>query len=340
MKKKNKKNIGLVFFVILLIQIIAFNYSLSIYNGFVDNHNRLQHSQTEMNSALIKDTVREQQKNTLSATKQSWMQYLYEHQDVSLIEQVDGKPIYANDSTSILFDQNAMYKISKGENRYDIFNKETDELILNNAQPQWKNEEVEKILNVLVKPIKMFGNNGGIIVYDSNTGKVFLDTTSTERLRDTTEYSIFEDDKNPKNQNVSETKEVIENFFRFKKDSNRVSSIIYMFNESTIMGKDADNFTKYPLGEYNRQFIELAILPYESVGFEGQPSQLTMLSVADEHDVTAAYENILTEISESLKTNMILYGKTSMVLFTSIICTMVVMLYALYKIKYKEVKDE
>lgn len=340
MKERNKKNIGLVFFVILLIQIFAFNYSTSIYKGFVENHKRLQESQIDLNTALISDTVREQQKNTLSATKQSWMQYLYEHPEISLIEQVDGKPIYINDYSSILFDQDTMYRVSKGENRYDIKRKNTDELLIDNAQPQWNTEEVERILNVLVKPIKMFGNNGGIIVYDSNTGKVVLDTTSTERLRETNEYSIFEDDKNPKNKNIEETKKVIEDFFKFKKDSNRVSSIIYMFNESTIMGDDAGNFTKYPLGEYNREFIELAVLPYESIGFEGQPLQLTMLSVVDEHDVTAAYKNVLKHIAESLETNMILYGKTSVVLFTSIICTMIVMLYSLYKIKYKEVKDE
>lgn len=336
----NKKNIGIIFFVLLLVQIIAFNYSISIYNGFIDNHKRLEKTQVEINTALITETVREQQKNTLSATKQSWMQYLYTHQNISLIERVDGKPLYSNDSTSILFDQDTMYKISKGENKYDIFNKETSELLINDAQPQWKKEEVEKILNVLIKPMKMFGNNGGVIVYDSNSGKVFLDTTSSERLRDTNEYSIFEDYNNKKNQNISETKDVIENFFKLKKDSNRASSIIYMFKEPTKMGDEANNFTKYPLGEYNREFIELAILPYESIGFEGQPLQLTMLSIVDEQDITFAYEKTSCELRESLKTNMMLYGKTSMILFTSIICTMIIMIYTLYKFKYKEVKDD
>lgn len=340
MKEKNMKNIGIVFFVILLIQIFAFNYSASIYRGFVDNHKKLQQSQVDMNTALITDTVREQQKNTLSSTKQSWMKYLEEHPTIKLIEQIDGKPVYANKETSILFDQDAMYKVNKGNNEYDIKDKKTDELLIENAQPRWNTEEVEKILDVLVKPIKMFGNNGGIIVYDSNTGKIVLDTTSIERLRDGNEHFIFEDDKHYKNKNVSETKEVIDNFFKLKKDSNRVSSIIYMFNESTKMGNDADDFTKYPLGRYNREFIELAVLPYESIGFDGQPLQLTMLSIVDEHDVTAAYENVLSNIEESLKTNMILYGKTSMVLFISIICTMIVMLFALYKIKYNEIKDE
>lgn len=336
MKGKNKKNIGIVFFVILLIQIFAFNYSASIYMGFVDNHKKLQQSQVDMNTALITDTVREQQKNTLSSTKQSWIKYLEEHHNITLIKQVDGKPIYANDNTSLLFDRHTMYRVSKGNNKYDIKSRETDELLIDNSQPQWNTEEVEKILDVLVKPIKMFGNNGGIIVYDSNTGQIVLDTTSTQRLRDGEQHSIFEDDKHSKNKNVSETKEVIENFFKLKRDSNRVSSIIYMFNESTIMGNDASNFSKYPLGEYNRQFIESAVLPYESVGFEGQPLQLTMLSVVDEKDITTAYQNIYDDIEESLRTNMILYGKTSIMLVTSIICTMIVMLFSLYKIKYKD----
>lgn len=340
MKERNKKNIGIVFFVILLIQIFAFNYSASIYTGFVDNHKQLQQSQVDMNTALITDTVREQQKNTLSSTKQSWIKYLEEHPNIKLIKQVDGKPVYANNEKSLLFDEKIMYKVSKGNHEYDIRNKDTDELLIANSQPQWNAEEVEKILDVLVRPIKMFGNNGGIIVYDSNTGKIVLDTTSTQRLKDGKEHSIFEDDKHYKNKNVLETKEVIEDFFKLKRDSNRVSSIIYMFNESTIMGNDANDFTKYPLGEYDRQFIESAVLPYESIGFEGQPLQLTMLSVVDEHDVTAAYANILDDIAKSLETNMILYGKTSVVLFTSIICTMIVMLVALYKIKYKNLKDE
>lgn len=335
MKKGNKKISGLILFVILLIQILAFNYSAMIYKSFADNHARLEESKVTINTTLITNTVREQQRNTLSSIKQSWMQILENHSGLSLVKQNDGFPEYHNEIEEIQFDATTMYKVSRESNTYDIFDKDTDKLLIVKAKPQWQINNINKILDMLVSPIKNFGNNGGIVVYDSNSGIILLDTTSTQRLRDGKPVSIFKDFENPQNKNIEDTTNTINNNFRLKKDSLVSSSIIYMFNEPTAMGNDAGDFDKYKLGDYKRQFVESSVLPYETLGFDGQPMQLTILSIVDEQDVTSSYKHAMSDLEDSISTNQILFGKTTFVLFGSIICTMIIMVIALFNSKNK-----
>lgn len=342
MKKSKQSVTGIVFFVILLVQIFAFNYSASIYRSFVDNHNALDKSRVEINTTLVTGTIREQQRDSLSSIKQSWMKFLESNPNVSLIEHEGDLPLYRNEEDSIGFDSNIMLKVKKESNIFDIYEKNTNKLLIANAKPQWNTEKVDEILAMLVAPIKNFGNNGGIIVFDSYSGQIFLDTTSSQRIRDGEYASMFEDDKHINNQNPEACKEVIEKYFKLKKDSVKSSGIIYMFNESAAMGKEAANFDKYKLGEYNRQFIEASILPYETLGFDGQPMQLTILSVVDEQDVMHNYKSTMSDLENNIAKNEELFGKATVILFISIICTMVVMMIALYKIKFKDCscKDE
>ena len=113
-----------------------------------------------------------------------------------------------------------------------------------------------------------------------------------------------------------------------------------MFNEETKMGTCASNFAKYPLGDYNRQFVEMSIIPYETIGFDGQPMQLTVLSVVDEQDVFYAYKEISLKYKNIIVDNKQLYEKASMILIFSLVATMIVMLIALYVIKYRFNCDE
>lgn len=341
--KKNKQGVtGIIFFVILLVQIFAFNYSASIYRSFVDNHNALDKSRVNINTTLVAGTIREQQRDSLSSIKQSWMKFLESNPKVSLIEHDGILPLYENENKSIGFNSETMIKVKKESNIFDIYDKDSHTLLIANAKPQWNTEKVDEILGMLVAPIKNFGNNGGIIVFDSYSGQIFLDTTSSQRIRDGEYSSMFEDDKHAYNQNPEACKGVIDKYFKLKKDSVNSSGIVYMFNEPAAMGKDAANFEKYKLGEYNRQFIEASILPYETLGFDGQPMQLSILSVVDEQDVMHNYKSTMTDLESSIAKNEELFGKATVILFISIICTMIIMVIALYKIKYKNCycKDE
>lgn len=340
MEKGNKKISGLILFVILLIQIIAFNYSATIYKGFADNHARLNESKIEINTTLITSTIREQQRNSLLSIKQSWMQVLEEHSGLSLIKQTNGMPEYSNGIETILYDSETMYKLLRNTNVYDIYNIATNNLLLSEATPQWDILKINKILSILVSPMKNFGNNGGIVVYDSNSGTILLDTTSIQRISNGGTMSIFDDASHPLNKNPKDTEKTINNDFKLKKDSLISSSIVYMFNEPTAMGDKANDFNKYKLGDYNRQFIESLILPFETLGFNGQPMQLTLLSIVDEQDVTYAYKDVMKDLEDSILKNQQLFGKTTIILFGSIICTMIIMLISLFNSKQKIYDEE
>lgn len=342
MTKKRKKVICFILFVILVFQISAINITASIYSEFANNQKGIEKYDSDIASVLINDTMRGQQKNTLSSLKQSWVKYLDSNKNNDLLKKDNNDlPIYIHGTDYVGYDADTMYKKKIDDfYLYNIYEKETNTLILEQSRPEWDCEKLEEILDVLVSPIKQFGNNGGLIVYDSNTGQVFLDTTPANRSNSIINASMFDDHKAIENKNPEETKIVLDKFFKNKKDSNRVSNIIYMFNEETKMGDEASNFVKYPLGDYDRQFIEMSILPYETIGFDGQPMQLTVLSVIDEQDSFSAYKEVTSENMQIVSNNKSLYEKASMVLIFSLVGTMLVMLITLYVVKYKFNSDD
>lgn len=219
--------------------------------------------------------------------------------------------------------------------KYIENNNNNNELVFTDEKPQWNSSKVEEILDILVAPIKVFGNNGGMIVYDSNTGEIFLDTTPIQRIKTNKDVSIFEDYNHANNKNKEDTQLTAEKFFITKRDSNSISDIVYMFNEPTNMHNESSNFYKYPLGSYNRQFIEMSVMPYETIGFNGQPMQLTVLSVVDEQDIFSSYESLINEELIAINKNKKIYEIVSMILVINVLCNMIGMLITLYAISYK-----
>lgn len=335
MRRKKCSNLSMIFFVLFIAQLFALNHVSKLYVEFENNHAKIEENYIDINSTLINDTVREQQRNNLSSIKQSWISYL-EVQDINLIKRdADTYPIYSNGINSITYDDKTMTKEKKELNKFDIYNKEGNSILISNATPQWDESQVEEILNMLVKPLKMFGNNGGFIVFDSYSGKIFLDTTKNQRLANDTEVFLCDDKVSADNKNTTETEKTIDNYFMFRKDSNRINSIVYMFNEKTKMGDQVNNFELYKLGDYNRQFVEMSVLPYETIGFDGQLMQLTILSVVDEEDISSSYVNIMKDMDKSIVTNKNIYGQVSIALIISLIATMISSLIVLYSLKIK-----
>lgn len=331
--KKQNKIFFYIMIVFLVVQILALNWIFTIEKHSKKVTNTIGEELVNNDNILISDIVRPQQRFMANSIKQSWMKYI-EDTKYSLIEENhEGKPIYSNDIRSIPFDKETMYKEKKTSNIYDIYSKDNNVLLLSDCKPQWNKSQVHQILNFLVAPIKSFGNNGGIIVFDSNTGQIFLDTTPANRKEHSPNLSIYDDYKNIINKNPDQTRAEIYNFID-KKDSNRLSSFVYSFNEPTKMGDQSLNFKKYPLGDFNRLFVEKLILPYETFGFDGQPMQLTMLIMSDEQDISKAYKDNTQAINANIQYINETLDKAIFILLISTLITMIVLLISIYVIKY------
>lgn len=320
-----------VFFVLLIIQIILFNFIGYIYKDSISNNEALATTKTLHDTVLISDTIRSQQRNTLQGIRQSWVQYLQTHPSTLVIKNGE-KVVYFNNETTIYYNEKTMYRKQNSNKLFDIYLKEGDKQIAADTRPQWNDEEVAKILNIIAAPVKSFGNNSSILIFDSYTGKVIMDTSFVNRTA-IPGYSIFTDYKNPNNKNPEETKIVTDQDLRMRKDTDRFSSIVYMFNESTRMGNNANNFEKYPLGEYNRLFVEKIILPYETIGVDGQPMQLTMSILTDEKDVISPYEKVSKDYNLYAITNKNIFGKTTLIIVCSTLISMMSILVSIYVLK-------
>lgn len=190
-----------------------------------------------------------------------------------------------------------------------------NDMKLVNKDKEWNKEELEEVLNVIVEPIKVFGNKGGITVFDSITGDVFLDTSPHNRkgknIKDATT-------------NAAEIKKLME-----KRDTISEEGIVYTLDKGMTNPKD---FAKFPLGKYNREFIEKIILPFESFGFT-KGKQLTILISANEEDIFKKYVNGYDSINEDVV--RIEKGAKMIAIVTGgwSILTVVIAMYLLYSYK-------
>lgn len=338
-----KKLLALVLCIAVLAQVLLINYTSTICKDYQTNQSTIEDFRLKTNKNIIDNTIRPQQCSNLMSLKQSWEKYLQMNGDNLILKDLSGYTLYKQieGDISIGFNPDTMKK-EQGDfpNSFNIFDKSSNELLMKNVKPQWNYDEVQKILDILIRPYKVVGNNGGYVIYDSNSGEIFLDTTPVNRLKSKEEVSIFDDISNPKNKNKEATSLEIDTYFKQKKDSTKVSNIIYMFNEATQMGNDKDNYSKYPLGEYNRQFIEMAVLPYETLGFDGQPMQLTVLSVADENDIYSTYKIDNSLMKEVESTNKILYFKVVMLLYCTAAISIALIFITLYIFKIRLVMNE
>jgi hypothetical protein len=291
-----KKTISILFIILLLIQIFVFygvSYLEQDFNSIDIEYSEF-HATTQQN--FVDDVIRPQQRLMLSAIRQSWVQYLIAHKDVELLlKDSNGKYIYANpQGKTISYDEKTM-TVQKNLDSFNIKDRSTGKVLLRNCRQQWNREQVKVILDIIATPVKAFGSAGDVIIFDSFTGEMMVD--NSENCKDTPEVLgkdgrryITLDYKHPSNQNPDACRRIIENEMMWRKDSDQNSKMVYYFSEPTDMGEDAEDFTKYPLGKYNREFQEKIILPYESVGVDGQPMQITVVLGTQESEVSAAFK--------------------------------------------------
>lgn len=191
----------------------------------------------------------------------------------------------------------------------------------------WDTTVLERCLNASAKPYKLYGNNSGIIVFDSDTGKIFLDTTPINRVKKYPNKLIFQDYTLDECKNKTQSLKAFNLWLKNNKDSNSNSeNFIYLFNESTKF-TDVYDYEKYPLGQYNRIFVSKKILPSESYGFYGQDKNLTVMIFTDEQDVFNHYNSINSNINNNIS---LIANNMSLSLYILILSTFITMLFMFF----------
>lgn len=312
---KNIKNIAsIVFIIILVFQVFAFGY-ITKTNSYIDTTiQTLSELENDFSETFINDTIRQNQRLALNSIRQSWIQYINIHNSEILEKDDNDNYIFQNASGArITFNPDTMDKIKNKENLYDIIDKQTNDILLTNCRPIWNKKTVSEILNIIGYSNKTFGERSNLIVYDLYNGEVLMDNNSDNTLckeildengkRNLTLYYMNPYNKNPEQYKVL-TKQLLSRF-----DSQSLTKLTSLFNESTLKATDDyNNFKLYPFGEYDRDFIEKIVLPYESVGIEGLDMQLGVIITANEKELYSVYidsfnkyENTLTELKYNKK---------------------------------------
>ena len=117
---------------------------------------------------MINETVRNEQRYNIQSIKQSWINYLnIEKKSIIETDSTGSYPLYKNGNDFIYFNSDTMYRIKTHSNYFNIYSKKDESLLIDNAKPVWNRNQLDYLLNILAAPVKSFGNNGGIIVYDS-----------------------------------------------------------------------------------------------------------------------------------------------------------------------------
>lgn len=312
---KNIKNIAsIVFIIILVFQVFAFGY-ITKTNSYIDTTIQiLSELENDFSQTFVNDTIRQNQRLDLNSIRQSWIQYVNIHNSEILKKDDNNNYIFQNASgTRITFNPDTMDKIKNKENLYDIIDKQTNDILLTNCRPIWNKKTISKILNIIGYSNETFGEKDDLIIYDLYNGEVLMDNNSDNTLckeildengkRNLTLYYMNPHNKNPE-QYKDLTKQLLNRF-----DTQNLTKLTSLFNESTLKATDDyNNFKLYPFGEYNRDFIEKIVLPYENVDMEGLDMLLGVTISANEKELYSAYidsfykyEKILTELKYNKK---------------------------------------
>lgn len=306
-KKLNMiKNIfAYIFVIILFIQLIILGLNCGKQNELESKLTFLEQDKTNILTTFVKDVVRQQERQNLNAIRESWIQYINLNNIDILQKDENNLYLFNNNEKTISFNPDIMKKESKLDGTYIIKDIKTNRILLDNCRPKWNKEEVEKILSIVASPTKVF-NESAILVFDTYNGEILLNTSKDSPLNIrmlnkqgfANFYFLY---RHPKNKNKEYTKDLI-NEIKNKSDSKRITELTSLFNEEKEMDEDKINdFSVYPLGEYNRDFIEKLILPYESVGVEGLNMQLTVLMKVNEKDIFSIIEKDLNNYGNNYK---------------------------------------
>lgn len=303
--EKQKKFVSVVFVCILISQVFLFNGITNLGQTLEEDYNSIKASNQQATEDLINGTIRGQERIMLSSIRQGWVQYLSIHPETELIQKIDGKFIYSNPKGNrVVFDPDTMTKSKIDEAYYDIKDIATGKVIARSVRPQWNMKAVENIINVIGSASKAFGPAGDLLVYDAFSGEVIVDNSGNTKevsavLQENGKRNLSLMHKHPMNLNAAQYKTVVDQLM-WRKDSDASSKIVSLYSESQYMDPtQLNNFSLYPLGEYKREFIEKVILPYESIGVEGQEMQIGIAIGAQEQEIVSVFSRTTEEMKNS-----------------------------------------
>lgn len=335
---KRIKNVSsILFIVILIIQVFAFGYITHANDNIDSNITEITALKADLSDTFINDIVRQQQRRTLNSIRQSWIQYITINNS-EILEKCDNKYVFRNKKSSINFDPKTMMKIKNVNNLYSIVDRESGNILLNDARPCWNKQTITDILNIIAYPNKTFGENSHIIVYDLFSGEILMDNASSNSLCN----EVLDCSKNknlnlyykiPENKNPEQYKTLITKLMN-RNDSQQFTKLTSLFYESSNLDfNKLDDFNVYPFGDYNREFIEKIVLPYESIGIEGLDMQLGVLITSQEKELYTIYKDNIDKYDTTLN----LLNKEKEILkvipIVSMLLSLVIIVVALFSIR-------
>lgn len=279
--------------------------------------------QVESSEKFISSIVREELRRKGGSVKQGWMLYTELNPDVDMLfKNEKGEVIYTDDKgIEIALDTECMTKDELVNGRYDIYDKKTHEIIAKNVKPKWNKANLDVALDILANHIRSYGPKGSLIAIDALTGEILVDGFASidgyPNLEKTPEFyldgipSIMNIHKKKENKNPEGVKQAMKKVMS-NSDTGYGDNLINLFNDSTDFGGEPGDFEKYPLGQYNRDFLEVVHIPDESLGVEGTNLQLKILFFANEKD-------IMNNFNGSIRKYEILKAETESVMNTALI---------------------
>lgn len=336
---KQKQCLIIVFVCILFIQVFLVSYINGLAIEIKNQHNQYVENVAKAERNYIDGVIRPQERIMLSSIRESWASYLLIHPDIKLLK-TDNSGLYIfknNENKSIGFNPTTMYKVKQDNGLYNIYDLDSNKVILNNSSMQWNTQEVKNILDIIASPIKAFGPTGDVLIFDSNTGEVIINNSedckeSKQTIGDNGKRYVTLEWKHPNNKNPLYTKDLVDKYYMWKVDSDSTTRMINLFEEPTKM-IDPNDFKSYPLGKYHREFQEKIILPYQTVGIEGQDMQITIVMGAQEQELTNTTKNIKKFFNSLESKNYISYQKIISVPIISIMLSLIVIMFTLFILK-------
>ena len=338
--------LGFFFFTIILL-IFIWNEQGNYEHKKDEYSNQIKKMQLQIQEAKIQE-VREQERRTLQGIRQAFINFTNKY-PLDLFERDRyGNIHYGNiKGDSVFYDPKTMFIRSDTEWFYNIHDKKTNNLIAGHVRPYWNMENIKYVLSVVATPFKQSGNTGDVFAFDSYTGEMLIDNSedcapNTLTIGKDKRPYILLNYKHPNNKNPNSCLWTINNKYLWRKDSSPEDKIIFYFNEPILTNENSNNFKDFGLGNYNREFQEKIILPFETSGIGNTDMQITVILGAQEHEIMYLYNPIVTDYKKMIKNIDFdiekLLWQSRMIIFICMFCIMLLALYLAY-IEH-EVKEE
>lgn len=308
-KIQRDKKVLLAIMTILfsIILIISFRIN-SLDDLLLSIQSDLEEVQTNVQSQLIEETILGQAQRTATSLREGFRYFFKAHPYLDIRElDNQGRVIYRNlKGEKLAFNSQKMSLKSKEDFFYDIYAK-NGELLLEKARPIWNKKLIKEILKMTsISNMKMYGSTGDPLIFDPHTGEVILNNSkdsapTAEVLNFADNGSILFRNINldPKHPNAGYP-EAMQWVLNHQLTWRRDGAQVYYFGMKNqaipledVKKMESMNFSKYPLGGYNREFQYQFVIPSETLGLQDTDMQLIVVLSAQEREIIQPYLKVV-----------------------------------------------